>query len=170
MSTALAQSPDSGISVETSIEAGDWPDVAEVMDRAAMEAWSVAGDGNPAAVAVALTDDEGIRQLNRDFRQKDRATDVLSFPAGEPLLPEDEAFLGDIALALEFIRREADLENKRFEDHLSHLFVHGLLHLIGYDHETAAEAAVMENLERDILARMEIGDPYAGRELDSERQ
>lgn len=170
MSTALAQSPDSGISIETSIEAGDWPDVAEALDRAATEAWSVAGDGNPAAVAVALTDDEGIRQLNRDFRQKDRATDVLSFPAGEPLLPEGQAFLGDIALALEFIRREADLENKRFEDHLSHLFVHGLLHLIGYDHETAAEAAVMENLERDILARMEIGDPYAGRELDSERQ
>jgi probable rRNA maturation factor len=159
-----------GITVETVIDSGDWPDVSDLLDKAGVIAWSVAGDGEAAEVSVALTDDDGIRQLNRDFRGKDKATDVLSFPAGDPLLPGEDAVLGDIALALSYIRAEAALENKSFKDHLVHLFVHGLLHLIGHDHEEAAEAAEMERLEKDILARMGIRDPYAGRELDSERQ
>lgn len=170
MSPAFARIPASQIAVEIVIEAGAWPEVTERLETAAATAWSIAGDGNPAEVSVALTDDEGIRQLNRDFRSKDKATDVLSFPAGEAVLPGDEALLGDIALALNFIRRESGLENKRFEDHLIHLFIHGLLHLIGYDHEVAADAVEMETMERDILARLGIADPYAGRELDSERQ
>lgn len=170
MRSATAESAAATVDVAIVVEDGDWPDVAGLLEAAANVAWSVAGDGQPAEVSVALTDNNGIQRLNRDFRGKDKATDVLSFPAGDPLMPDDEALLGDIALALSFIRDEAALENKRFEDHLVHLFVHGMLHLAGHDHEQSAEAVEMENLEKDILARMGINDPYAGRELDSERQ
>lgn len=156
------------ITVEIMVEAGDWPDVDSLLATAARTAWSAVGDGAPASVSVALTDDDGIRRLNRTFRDRDKATDVLSFPAGEPAVAEDEPLLGDIALALDFIRKEAALENKSFENHLTHLFVHGLLHLLGYDHVDAAEAVEMEQAETEILALLGIGAPYAGREIDSD--
>jgi len=169
--TAIAKAtPTPAIQIDCEVEAGDWPDVADRLRAAAEIAWQMAGNGAPAEAAVRLTNDEGIRTLNREFRGKDKATDVLSFPVGDTLLPGEDAMLGDIAIALDFVRREAALENKSFEDHLAHLFVHGLLHLVGHDHETVDEAVEMEDLERSILARLGINDPYAGRELDSERQ
>jgi probable rRNA maturation factor len=114
-----------------------------------------------------LTDDEGIRTLNRNWRGIDKPTNVLSFPALQPRGPrlEDEAprMLGDIAIAYETTRREADEEQKPFGHHLSHLAVHGFLHLIGHDHEQDQEAETMESLEREILAQLGIPDPYAER-------
>lgn len=121
-----------------------------------------------AEMAVMLTDDEGIRTLNSNWRGFDKPTNVLSFPALQPTGPvgDDEAppMLGDIAIAYQTMRREADEEQKPFEHHLSHLTVHGFLHLIGYDHETEAEAEEMEALETEILASLGIPDPYADRE------
>jgi probable rRNA maturation factor len=126
----------------------------------------VDADTGDAELAVMLTDDAGIRTLNQNWRGIDKATNVLSFPALQP--PEgaqepDDAprMLGDIAIAYETTRREADEEEKTFANHLSHLAVHGFLHLVGYDHEKEGEAEAMEALEREILAQLGIADPYA---------
>jgi probable rRNA maturation factor len=121
-----------------------------------------------AELAVMLTDDSGIRTLNLNWRGIDKPTNVLSFPALAPAGrrgPDDApAMLGDIAIAYETTRREADDEQKPFDHHLSHLAVHGFLHLIGYDHENDAEADAMEALETEILAQLGIPDPYGNRE------
>lgn len=141
--------------------------LADLLQRAADLTWTMAGDGGPASISVALMDDRAITALNAAFRGKDKPTDVLSFPADDDGLPGlDNGFLGDIALALPFIRAEAAIEEKHFEDHLVHLFVHGVLHLIGHDHEEPAEAQEMEEFETRIVACMGIADPYAGRALD----
>jgi probable rRNA maturation factor len=121
-------------------------------------------DTGDAELAVMLTDDPGIKILNNNWRGIDTPTNVLSFPALQPAgdQPDDQPrMLGDIAIAYQTTRREADDENKPFDHHLSHLAVHGFLHLIGYDHEADAEAEAMEDLERQILAQLGIPDPYA---------
>lgn len=112
-------------------------------------------------VAVMLTDDAGIRTLNRDWRHKDKATNVLSFPTPQVAREAGEPHLGDIAIAYETVAREAAAEEKSFDDHLTHLAVHGMLHLLGFDHETPDEAEEMEALERQILSGLGIADPYA---------
>jgi probable rRNA maturation factor len=121
-----------------------------------------------AELAVMLTDDSGIRTLNNNWRHIDKPTNVLSFPALPPTGrggPDDAPrMLGDIAIAYETTRREADDEQKPFDHHLSHLAVHGFLHLIGYDHEKDDEAEAMEALESEILAQLGIPDPYTDRE------
>jgi probable rRNA maturation factor len=110
-----------------------------------------------------LTDDAGIRTLNKNWRGIDKPTNVLSFPALQSERTADNAprMLGDIASAYETTRSEADAEHKPFDHHLSHLAVHGFLHLVGYDHENDNDAEIMEGLERDILAQLGIPDPYA---------
>jgi probable rRNA maturation factor len=112
-------------------------------------------------LAVVLTDDSESRRLNRDWRHKNAATNVLSFPApkarsvrGKPHL------LGDIVIAYETTEREARAERKPFTHHLAHLAVHGFLHLVGYDHEVEDAAEEMEGLETVILARLAVPDPY----------
>lgn len=144
------------------------PDSEAVIQRAvAAAAESVDDDVADAEVAVMLTDDAGIRTLNSNWRGIDKPTNVLSFPALQPegaWKPGDAPrMLGDIAIAYETMRREADHEHKPFEHHLSHLAVHGFLHLIGYDHEDDADAEEMEALETRILAHLGIPDPYADR-------
>jgi probable rRNA maturation factor len=140
---------------------------AETVVHRAIEAAAamVDADTADAEVAVMLTDDEGIRTLNRNWRGVDKPTNVLSFPALQPTgaRSSDGAprMLGDIAIAWETTRREADDEQKPFDHHLSHLAVHGFLHLVGYDHENDIEAETMENLEREILGLLGIPDPYA---------
>jgi probable rRNA maturation factor len=109
-----------------------------------------------AAVTVLLTDDATIRELNGRFRDQDKATNVLSFPA--PPNPEDH--LGDVALAFGVCAREAQEQGKPLAHHLQHLVAHGVLHLLGYDHETDAQAEEMEGLERVLLAGLGIADPY----------
>jgi probable rRNA maturation factor len=147
------------------------PGAEAVIHRAIEAAAEVAdadADAGEAELAIMLTDDRGIRTLNRNWRGIDKATNVLSFPALQPTGPAgpDDAprMLGDIAIAYETTRKEADEERKPFDHHLSHLAVHGFLHLIGYDHENDADAEAMESLERDILAQLGIADPYADRE------
>jgi probable rRNA maturation factor len=112
-------------------------------------------------VAVMLTDDARIRDLNREWRGQDKATNVLSFPAAQPPGESPQPLmLGDIAIAFETTRLEAEAEGKPFQNHLSHLAIHGFLHLLGYDHLDDEEAEEMEALERDILAKLGIADPY----------
>ncbi len=114
-------------------------------------------------VAVLLTDAEDIRRINREYRQRDKATNVLSFPGGELSgLPAEAALLlGDIVFCPEVIAREAREQNKRVDWHWCHLCVHGALHLAGYDHIEAAEAERMEGIERRLLAGFGIPDPYS---------
>ncbi|WP_292542063.1 rRNA maturation RNase YbeY, partial [Mesorhizobium sp.] len=112
--------------------------------------------------SIVFSDDAHIRTLNAGWRGKDKPTNVLSFPAfpfpkGAPLPP----MLGDIVLAAETVAREAALEDKPLANHITHLVIHGLLHLLGHDHETDAEAEEMEAIERAALARLAIPDPYA---------
>jgi probable rRNA maturation factor len=113
------------------------------------------------ALAIALAGDAAVRTLNRDFRHQDKPTNVLSFPAdARATLPGHPRFLGDIVLARQTVAREADSQGKRFADHLTHLVVHGTLHLLGYDHEIDAQARRMETLEVRILAGLGVADPY----------
>jgi probable rRNA maturation factor len=145
------------------------PEAEALIDRAiAAAAEFVEADVGESELAVMLTDDAGIQTLNRNWRGIDKPTNVLSFPALQPSGPReaDDAprMLGDIAIAYETTRREADEEQKPFEHHLSHLAVHGFLHLIGHDHEKNQEAETMEALEREILSQLGIPDPYAERD------
>lgn len=110
-----------------------------------------------ARVTILLADDATLRGLNRDFRGKDKATNVLSFPAA----PNAERHAGDIALAWGVTRAEAKASGKSIADHAAHLVVHGVLHLAGFDHEKPRDAERMEGLEVRILARLGIADPYA---------
>ena len=114
-----------------------------------------------AEVSVQLADDATVRALNARWRGVDRTTNVLSFPAAAPALVGSSPMLGDIVLAFETIEREALLDDKNLADHAIHLVVHGFLHLLGFDHQVAAEADRMEALETRILARLGIADPYA---------
>jgi probable rRNA maturation factor len=107
------------------------------------------------AFTLLLADDAKLHNLNLTFRAKDKPTNVLSFPAGR------EDYLGDVAMAYGVTRMEAREQKKSFSDHATHLAVHGVLHLLGYDHETAKAAKIMEPLEVEILSELGIGDPYA---------
>jgi probable rRNA maturation factor len=145
------------------------PDAEAVIHRAINAAAEIAGaDVGDAELAVMLTDGSGIRTLNSNWRGIDKPTNVLSFPALQPTgtaTPSDmPRMLGDIAIAYQTTRQEADDEQKPFDHHLSHLAVHGFLHLIGYDHENDDDAEAMEGLEQEILAHLGIPDPYADRE------
>ena len=124
------------------------------MRRAAARA--LADRSAAGGVVILLADDAALQRLNRDFRGKDKPTNVLSFPA--PANPEGH--LGDIAIAYGVTAREAEPAGKSLADHAAHLAVHGVLHLLGYDHQTTAEAEVMESLERATLAALGIADPY----------
>jgi probable rRNA maturation factor len=151
------------------------PGAEAVIHRAIEAAAGLAdADTEDAELAVMLTDDGGIRTLNQNWRGIDKATNVLSFPALQPTGPAgpDDAprMLGDIAIAYETTRREADEEQKTFDHHLSHLAVHGFLHLIGYDHDNDDDAEAMEGLEREILAQLGISDPYSDRDPYADRE
>ena len=144
------------------------PEAPALLERAARAALAgaadAAGPGGAQEVSFLLADDARVRRLNRDYRGQDKATNVLSFPAEDDLAPggadAGPRLLGDVVLALETLEREAAAHAKSLPDHLSHLAVHGVLHLLGYDHEEAREAARMERLETRILAGLGIADPY----------
>jgi probable rRNA maturation factor len=130
---------------------------ARSLARAAAAATLKAEAAPPSAsLVILLADDERLRDLNSGFRGKDAPTNVLSFPTAS-----GDDSLGDIALALGVCQREAAEQGKTLADHLQHLTAHGVLHLLGYDHETDAEAEAMESKERAILAGLGVADPYA---------
>jgi probable rRNA maturation factor len=139
------------------------PDVAGLVERAAELTLSHSeAPGDVTITDVTLTDDAEQRRLNRTYRSKDAPTNVLAFPAADPRPPPLGApmLLGDVVLAFETVNREAAEQEKPFADHLRHLVVHGVLHLIGFDHEDAREAAEMEATEIAILARLGVPNPY----------
>ena len=141
-------------------EIGDAEAVARLSVEAALSVVAEVPSGD-VEVSVALADDATVQALNRDWRGKDYPTNVLSFPAPPTRTPGPRV-LGDIALAYETVARESRDENKPFTDHAVHLLVHGTLHLLGYDHESDSDAAVMEALEVEALARVGVADPYRG--------
>jgi probable rRNA maturation factor len=110
-------------------------------------------------ITIVLTGDEEMRNLNRTWRGKDAATNVLSFPADDGM--REPGPLGDVMLAYETTLKEARQQNIALQDHVSHLVVHGVLHLLGFDHAKDEAAELMENLERTALASLGIADPYA---------
>ena len=125
------------------------------------------GHHRNAELCILLCDDETIARLNGQWRGQEQPTNVLSFPAPlQDAAPDEKMPLGDIAIAYETLAREAAESGTRVSDHLSHLVVHGFLHLLGYDHHMDDEAERMEGLERDILARIGVADPYAAHDAD----
>ncbi len=145
--------------IDVEVEDPAWtaalPDAATLTVIAATAALRAA-DMQTGGVSVLLTDDAAVRDLNTRFRDQDKATNVLSFPA--PANPEQH--LGDIALAFGTCARESIEQGKRLAHHLQHLTVHGVLHLLGYDHISDDEAEIMEGLECAVLAGLGISDPY----------
>lgn len=125
---------------------------AEILALEAAEAATAEG-----GMAILLTDDATVADLNQRFRDKAGPTNVLSFPSPD----NPEGHLGDIALAYGVCAREAAEQGKTLAHHLQHLVAHGVLHLVGYDHQTETEAEEMEALERQILAGLDVPDPYA---------
>jgi probable rRNA maturation factor len=152
------------VRLDLTVEAGDWPapdDIEALAGKAIEAAARAAGASLPprAEASLLLTDDEGIRVLNARWRDKDKPTNVLSFPQGGQ--QGRGPLLGDIVLGFETVRREAELGDKPLHHHIAHLIVHGTLHLLGHDHETDMEAEAMERLEADALRALGIPDPYA---------
>jgi len=163
--------------VDIVVEADDWtaldlPGVASSAGEATLARLGIAG---PAEIALLATSDAALARLNADFRGKSEPTNVLSWPA-LPLAPPapgapppapapdatGELFLGDIALAWETCRREAEASGRPLADHATHLIVHAILHLLGYDHICEQDAALMEGLEVEILSSLGLPDPYSG--------
>ena len=138
------------------------PRAAETVERA-IAAAAEAIDAPLGEVVVMLADDETVRSLNRDWRKIDKPTNVLSFPAARTSGIEP-AMLGDIVIAYETLTRECEEEGRVFLNHLAHLAVHGFLHLMGYDHQNDSDAEAMERLETEILARLDMPDPYLARD------
>jgi probable rRNA maturation factor len=157
-----------GPAVDVVVESSLWEAHAgaEALVRRAIAAAAPAGSAD-AELAVLLADDARVRAMNAQWRGKDTATNVLSFPA-TPVPGPGPCHLGDIVIACETVEREAGEQDTPFDHHLVHLVVHGFLHLLGYDHDADDEAEEMEQRERDILARLGIADPYAARDAASD--
>jgi probable rRNA maturation factor len=150
------------VSIEIAVEAIGWSGMpaAQAAIRSAVEAAVADAGPEDAEVGIVLADDDRVRALNRAWLGEDKPTNVLSFPA--PDRPGSGVrFLGDIIFSLETIQREATADDKPLDHHVSHLAVHGVLHLLGFDHVREEDAEVMERRERKILGQLGIPDPYA---------
>jgi probable rRNA maturation factor len=159
--------PDPSIALVLDVvhESGDWGSLAGIAETAQAAASALAAEIDRAngSACLALSSDAEVAALNAAYRGKPAPTNVLSFPAGanssEP--GAQTQFLGDIVLAQETLSREAIERSLPLNDHMQHLVVHGLLHLLGYDHEIESDADAMEALETRVLARLGVADPYA---------
>ncbi|HUZ72844.1 MAG TPA: rRNA maturation RNase YbeY [Stellaceae bacterium] len=156
------------LAIDIAAPAPQWrkavPDIAARVERTARAALAAAdlpaAETDRIELSVVLGDDATVRALNRRWRGRDAPTNVLSFASGEAPSRGRPLLLGDVVLAYETVAREAAEQGKTLPDHLAHLVAHGTLHLLGYDHETARDAARMEALERRLLAGLGIADPY----------
>jgi probable rRNA maturation factor len=157
------------VTVDISNEFDHWPagiaDIEAFTERAIAAAL---GGSNVALqddveVSIVYCDDPFIHDLNKQWRHKDTPTNVLSFPLASGAALAGAPMLGDIIVSCETVIREAQDEGKSFVDHLTHMLVHGTLHLVGFDHEVEAEAEEMEALERVVLSQLGVDDPYKDR-------
>lgn len=153
--------------IDVAVEKDGWPSANELNRRVACAFAAAVAIGNlrylpGSELSLLFADDETVQDLNKKWRDQDKPTNVLSFPGGDESGPVYGPLLGDVVFALETVIREAKEGNKPFENHLSHLIVHGILHLFGYDHQIEEDAEQMEGLERRILAKLNIPDPYEG--------
>ncbi len=173
VSALAAAGPDLGteqpsLSIEVVNNVGDWP-----IDAAALE--TLVAETAQALVhciqlpaptnwaTFAIVDDARLQSLNATWRGQDKRTDVLSFANNQPSVPGQPQFLGDVIMAADTVRAEAKALGQPLDNHVRHLVLHGLLHLLGFDHETSEDALEMEGLESEILAKFGIADPYNGR-------
>ncbi|OYX54583.1 MAG: rRNA maturation RNase YbeY [Brevundimonas subvibrioides] len=145
--------------IEVEVEVGDWTDAIDDVEAVVERAAAAALGDREGGIVILLTDDETVRDLNDRFRRKNRPTNVLSFPAAD-MPGANPQPLGDIVLAYGVCVTEAEEQSKTLRNHLTHLVVHGVLHLLGRDHEVDAEAEAMEGEERVILASLGVSDPY----------
>lgn len=156
------EQPDSIIDIAVAVSDPAWelavPDAERLCVESALAVLRAVA--KPAELSIVLSSDADVRVLNRDYRGKDKATNVLSFPSGLSSDLSGTDMLGDVILAFETVSMEADRDGKSLASHLRHLVVHGILHLLGYDHETEEEASEMERREVEILAGFGISDPY----------
>ena len=136
-----------------------WKGLAPTTRRAA-EAALTQQRVKKAALTIVLTNDAEVKTLNNDYRGKNKPTNVLSFPGGDMPMPGAPVHLGDIVLAFCVCRDEAEAQGKSLANHLTHLVIHGVLHVLGRDHEDEAEAEAMEAEERVLLASLGVADPY----------
>lgn len=153
------------LDIDIRIDADGWRDVsfpAEAAVReAALAAVRACAQGDALELSVLLTGDDAIAELNHRWRGKEGPTNVLSFPGDRAASGGMPVLLGDVVIALETVRNEARQGNVPEADHVKHLAIHGVLHLLGYDHETDEDAAEMERCEIEILASLGVADPYA---------
>ncbi len=158
------------IQIDIAMECPEWeqgmPEVESLIRAAVRATLGQVEEEEELEISVLLTNDDALRRLNRDWRGQDKPTNVLSFAAleeeGAPLVEGMPVMLGDVALAWETCVAEATEQGKALTDHVTHLMVHGTLHLLGYDHEAdEAEAQEMEQLETAILAGLGVKNPYA---------
>jgi probable rRNA maturation factor len=152
------------VEIDVIVRSARWrqrPTAKTIVKRAVLAA-AAAVSTPPTELAIVLSDDSAIQTLNRDWRGKNAPTNVLSFPAAAAGKSRSvPPYIGDIVIAYQTVAREAVAEGKPFNHHLAHLAVHGFLHLLGYDHENDRDAQKMERLERKILKRLAVPDPYA---------
>jgi probable rRNA maturation factor len=167
----MTECADDRVRIDVAVPCQAWlaacPDAESLAEAAARLALAAAPPGaaeRAVLLGIVLTDDVEQRALNRTWRGQDAPTNVLSFATSDsaaPLPPGAPVLLGDVVLAFETVAREAAEQRKRLADHLAHLVVHGVLHLLGFDHDGDAEAAIMEARETDILAALGMPAPYA---------
>ncbi len=152
--------------MRTELEVQRATTLASVPDDDKFQIWvdaALAGKPSQLTLGIRIVDEDEAQRFNRDYRNKDYATNVLSFPAELPEgLPAEirQSQLGDLLICAPVVAHEATEQHRSETDHWAHLTIHGVLHLLGYDHEQAGEADVMESLETEILAKLGISDPY----------
>ncbi len=154
MTRATSKSKKTAASCAVVVLDAGWRKALPGVERLVRKAALAAVGPRKRSLVVALSSDREVRKLNARDRRKDKPTNVLSYPSGE------RSFLGDVVLARQTVWREARSQGKTAAAHVSHLVVHGTLHLMGYDHQRDSDAERMETLERRILARLGIADPY----------
>lgn len=151
------------IQADINVVFGEWPDISAPLESIkAILAESPAFQdfaGKTVEISIVLADDNFVQNLNKTYRGKNKPTNVLSFPQ-DPEPGAGEINLGDVVLAYQTVKKEAQSQGKSFMDHASHLLVHGILHLLGHDHENDEEAKEMESLEIKILEKLGIKNPY----------
>lgn len=144
----------SNYTVDISTRSPKWPSLDDMIEKVALETLAIAKQKSPAELSIVLADDVFVQNLNHHYRGKDKPTNVLSFPAEDPFM------MGDVVLAYETVKKESTQHRRNFEHHVMHLIIHGILHLMGHDHESDNQAEEMESLEIRILRSFGVKNPY----------